>query len=273
MDNRPRARCYAVVSGKGGVGKSVITANLAAGFAGSGMRTLVIDADLGLANLDVILGVNPTGTVQDILAGSLTVEEVLVRTRAGFDLLPAGSGTLETSLLTPALAAGLENLIEKLAARYEAILFDAGAGIGEVVLFFARNADEIVLVVTPEPTSLMDAYATLKILALRFGCSDFRLVVNQADPRHPEQSGTMIAAHLQQVVSKFVCADGGVPVRIHLAGSLPLDPAVGRSISRQRLLGETEPYAPVTSLLPRLVASLRAEPPRSAIRHSSGDPS
>jgi flagellar biosynthesis protein FlhG len=261
MGSERRARRYAVISGKGGVGKSVITANLAAAFASAGQRTLVIDADLGLANLDVMLGLNPTGTIQDVLAGSLAIDKVLVPTRAGFDLLPAGSGTLENSLLTPELATSLRQLLDTLEFRYDAILFDAGAGIGEVVLFFARLADEIVLVVTPEPTSLMDAYATVKILSLRFGCTDYRLVVNQADPHCPEKSGAMIATHLQQVVSRFLSVDGGIPVRLHLTGTLPKDPAVSRSISRQRLLSESDPEAPVTSVIPRLVESLRTEPP------------
>jgi flagellar biosynthesis protein FlhG len=257
MGSEPRARRYAIISGKGGVGKSVLTANLAAAFSRAGQRTLVIDADLGLANLDVILGVNPAGTIQDVLAGRLAVEEALVHTRAGFDLLPAGSGALESSLLTPTIASCVRQLINTLELRYDAILFDAGAGVGEVVLFFARLADEIVLVVTPEPTSLMDAYATVKILARRFGCADFRLVVNQADPHRPEESGASVAKHLQQVVTRFLSADGALPVRIHHAGSLPKDPAVGRSISRQQLLLEIEPKAPVAVLLPRLVESLR----------------
>jgi flagellar biosynthesis protein FlhG len=154
----------------------------------------------------------------------------------------------------------VQQLIDTLELRYDAILFDAGAGIGEVVLFFARLADEIVLVVTPEPTSLMDAYATVKILARRFGCADFRLVVNQADPNRTEESGAVVARHLQQVVTRFLSADGALPVRLHHAGSLPRDPAVGRSISRQQLLSEIEPKAPVTSLIPRLVESLRSEP-------------
>ncbi|MBZ5498165.1 MAG: MinD/ParA family protein [Acidobacteriia bacterium] len=267
MSNEQRGRRYAIVSGKGGVGKTVITANLAAAFASSGHRTLVLDADLGLANLDVILGINPSGTIQDVLAGNLTLEEVLVRTRGGFDLLPAGSGTLETNLLTPDLATGLSQLLDKLDTRYDSILFDAGAGIGEVVLFFARMADEIVLIVTPEPTSLMDAYAMVKILALRFGCRDFRLVVNQADPHHPEQAGTVIANHLQQVVSRFLCVDGGLPIRLHFTGSLPLDPAVSRSVTRQRLLAENDPQAPVAAIITRLAESLQTGLPGRTQEH------
>ena len=266
MSHELRARRYAVISGKGGVGKSVITANLAAAFAHAGQRTLVLDADLGLANLDVILGVDPVGTIQDVLDGSLKIEEVLVRTPAGFDLLPAGSGTLGMSLLTPALAMDLRRLLDRLESRYDVTLFDVGAGIGEVVLFFARLADEIVLIVTPDPTSLMDAYAIVKILALRYGCTDFHLVVNQADPNRTEQSGMAVAGRLQQVISKFLVVEGGVPVRLHLAGSLPADPAVSKAISRQRLLAETDPQAPFAALIPRLAAALRAVPDAYAPR-------
>ncbi len=263
MSSDQRARRYAVVSGKGGVGKTVITANLAAAFARAGQRTLVLDADLGLANLDVILGVHATGTLQDVLTGSCGVAEALVHTRTGFDLLAAGSGSLETTLLTPDLASNLQTVLQELESRYDAILFDAGAGVGEVVLHFARIADEIVLVVTPEPTSLMDAYATVKILALRFGCRDFRLVVNQVDPKNLEQTGVIVANHLQHVVTRFLSVEGSAPVRLHHVGSLPSDPAVGRAISRQRLLLETEPSSPVASMIAQLADSLCA--PTSAV--------
>jgi len=258
MSKQNRARRYAIVSGKGGVGKTMITANLAAALSRSGDRTLVLDADLGLANLDVLLGVAAPGSLLDVLSGRLAIRDAVVHTRAGFDLLPAGSGAFETTLLTPDLACNLESLLRDIESGYDAILFDAGAGIGEVVLFFARIADEVVLVVTPEPTSLMDAYATVKVLALRFGCTTFHLVVNQADPRHPERSGLNVANHLQQVVTKFIPAGEGPPIRLHLAGSLPTDPAVRKAISRQQLLMESEPNAPVACLFPRLAESLKS---------------
>jgi len=257
MNDRVRARRYAVISGKGGVGKTVITANLAAALAGSGQRILVVDADLGLANLDVVLGVNPSGTIQDVFAGQLAVDQAIIHTRCGFDLLPAGSALLETSCFTPSLAANVADLLEKIESRYDAILFDAGAGIGEVVLFFARLADDIVLIVTPEPTSIMDAYAAVKVLALRYGCTDIRLVVNQADPKRPEQSGIQVANHLQKVVNRFLSAECGSPVRLHLAGSLPSDPAVGEAIRQRQLLFETDPCTPVAQGIPRLAKCLR----------------
>jgi flagellar biosynthesis protein FlhG len=264
MSRDQRARRYAIISGKGGVGKTVITANLAAALVSAGDRTLVLDADLGLANLDVILGEHPSATLGDFLAGDRTIDDILIHTRAGFDLLPAGSGTFETTQLTPHLASKLESLLKSLDEQYDAILFDAGAGIGEIVLHFARIADEVVLVVTPEPTSMMDAYATVKVLAVRFGCRNFRLVVNHADPRRPEQSGMAVAAHLQQVVTRFLSSEEDVPVRLHLAGSLPVDPAVGRAVCRRRLIAEVEPEAPAACLIPRLAQSLRGPVPDRA---------
>ena len=137
---RREARRYAVVSGKGGVGKSVITANLAAAVAASGKSTLVFDADLGLANLDVILGINPKQTLYDVIRGTADVGSVIVQTAGGFDLLPAGSGLVEGTLLTAGMARAVEALLGRLDSDYDAIFFDAGAGIGEVVLFFARLA-------------------------------------------------------------------------------------------------------------------------------------
>jgi flagellar biosynthesis protein FlhG len=258
MPDKNRARRYAIISGKGGVGKTVITANLAAALAAGGQRVLVVDADLGLANLDVILGENPVGTIQDVIAGDLTVEEAIVRTRSGFDLLPAGSGALEMLPPTGHLGVEVISFLERIEHRYDAILFDAGAGIGEVVLHFARLADEIVLVVTPEPTSVMDAYATIKVLALRYGFKDIRLIVNQADPATPGLSGMRVANHLQSVVTKFVSAECGSPVRLHFAGSFPSDPGVSRSIKQQRLLAEMDPANPVAALMPLVAESLQS---------------
>jgi flagellar biosynthesis protein FlhG len=256
MPSEMPARRFAVISGKGGVGKTVITANLAAALATCGKRTLVLDADLGLANMDVILGLNAEGSIEDVLAGRMTEEEAIVHTRLGFDLLPAGSGLLESTLLTPDLTTSMESLLQRLESRYDAILFDVGAGIGEVVLFFARIADEVVVVVTPEPTSLMDAYALIKILSLRFACRNFRLVVNHADPSHPEHSGMVVAARLQQVVSRFLEESAGAQISIRLSGSLPTDPSVARAVSRQQSLAETDPMGPVASRIPRLAESL-----------------
>ncbi len=247
-----KARRITVISGKGGVGKTVITANLAAALASAGERILVVDADLGLANLDVILDIAPHFTIKDVLSGNCSVDEVLLPTQKGFDLLPAGSGLPEGTVLTPTLTKNLESLLDSLEYRYDAMLFDAGAGIGDVVLFFANLADEILLVVTPEPTSLMDSYATIKVLNRMYGRCEFLLVVNQANPACAGQVGTSVVNHLKNVISQFIESGGQDSVSIRLIGSIPLDPAIPRAIRHRQLLTEISPQAPSTCLMNHL---------------------
>jgi flagellar biosynthesis protein FlhG len=253
-----KARRIAVISGKGGVGKTVLTANLAAAWSLIGRRILVVDADLGLANLDILLGVAPQFTIQDVLHGTHAVEEVLMPTAKGFDLLPAGSGLPEGTIFTPALAEHIESILGSLEHRYDAILFDAGAGVGEVVLFFANLAHEILIVVTPEPTSLTDAYATIKILNQLHERSEFLLVVNQANPNCSVQIGVSVANHLQNVISKFFGATDRNSVKIELIGAIPQDSAIPQAIKQRQLLTEISPQAPSTCLLNHLATFLDA---------------
>jgi flagellar biosynthesis protein FlhG len=255
---KKKALRIAVVSGKGGVGKSIITANLAAALSSAGRKILVFDADLGLANLDVILGIAPPFTIYDTLHGNRPLDEVVVSTTKGFDLIPAGSGLPEGAMLTEILAENVESFLGSLEYRYDAVLFDAGAGIGDVVLFFANLADEILLVVTPEPTSLLDAYAIIKILHQLHGKNEFLLVVNLANPNCIDQTGASIAAHLQNVISRYLESDDRNPVRVHLIASIPVDPAVPHSVKHRQLLAEMSPEAPSTCRMHHLADFLGA---------------
>ncbi len=249
-----KARRIAVISGKGGVGKTVITANLAASLSLIGRRVLVVDADLGLANLDILLDVTPKHTIQDLLDGTHRLEEVLLPTAKGFDLLPAGSGLQEGTVFTPSLAESIESLLDSLEDHYDAILFDAGAGVGDMVLFFANLADEILLVVTPEPTSLMDGYAAIKILSQLYERNEFLLVVNQANPDCSGQIGITVASHLQNVVSRFLGSSEQKAVRIELIGSIPQDPTIPQAIRHRQLLAEFDPHAPSASFMDHLAS-------------------
>jgi flagellar biosynthesis protein FlhG len=260
-DKRKKARRIAVISGKGGVGKTVITANLAAALSSLGRRVLVIDADLGLANLDIILGVEPKLTIHDTLHGICSLEEAVLHTTKGFDLLPSGSGLPEGALFTKAIAEHVHSILETLESTYDVILFDAGAGVGDVVLYFAELAHELVLVVTPEPTSMMDAYATIKILHQQHERSEFLLVVNQANPGGPGQIGAAVASHLQNVTSKFLVS--GQPVRLELIGCIPHDPAIPHAIRQRQLLGEINPHAPSACLINQLAGRLDGRVPQA----------
>jgi flagellar biosynthesis protein FlhG len=244
-----KARRIAVISGKGGVGKTVITANLAAALSSIGRRILVVDADLGLANIDILLGVDPQFTIQDALRGTHSLDEILLHTTKGFDLLPAGSGMPEGAAFTTTLAEKMASILNSLEHRYDAILLDAGAGVGDVVLFFAGLAHEILLVATPEPTSLMDAYATIKIVSQLHDRNEFLLVVNQANPDCSNQIGIAVANHLQNVISKFLGSKDQNPVRVELIGVIPQDPAIPSSIRQRQLLAETNPQAIAAGLM------------------------
>ena len=259
MSTEPgKARRIAVVSGKGGVGKTVITANLAASLSLKGSRILVVDADLGLANLDILLGVSTEYTLLDVLHGNCRVDDILLRTRNGFDLLPAGSGLPEGTVLTQVLAEGIESILGSIENRYEIILFDAGAGVGDVVLFFANLADDVLLVVTPEPTSLMDSYAIIKILNQTHQKGEFLMIVNQVSPDNSSQIADSVIGRLENVISQFINVEGKKPVRLELMGSIPLDPAVPHAIRRRQLLSEISPKAPSVFFLDRFADYLHS---------------
>ena len=250
------ARVMALTSGKGGVGKTVLTANLAAALARRGERVLVLDADLGLANLDVLLGLAPKRTLHDVFTGKATLDEALFDAPGGFSVLLAGSGLIEYSRLTPELRGRLLEVVEAVRPRFDRVLLDTGAGISEVVLYTISLADEVLVVATPEPTSLTDAYATIKVLAAQQQRTRMRLVVNQSD--QPGE-GRMIRGQLQQVVDRFVSNGTDVPLRLELLGDVPRDSAVREAVQRRQLLLDAYPGAAAAQAVAALAARLAGE--------------
>ncbi|MBK1614557.1 cobyrinic acid a,c-diamide synthase [Rubrivivax gelatinosus] len=237
---RPRARISAITSGKGGVGKTFIAANLAAALARQGRRVLVLDADLGLANLDVVLNLYPKLTLHDVFTGKCTLDEALLPAPGGFTVLLAGSGMVEYSRMTPEVRDQLLRVITEVAPRFDHVILDTGAGISDVVLYAVSLADDVVVVATPEPTSLTDAYATIKVLATTQGRRLMQVLVNQA--RRPGE-GRVVRQQLQAVVDRYVVPGLGTPVRLELLGEVPVDPAVREAVLRRQLLLETMPGA------------------------------
>jgi len=234
-------RILAVTSGKGGVGKTFVSANLAAALAARGERVLVLDADLGLANLDVVLNLFPKVTLHDVLTGRI-----------------ACSGLVEYSRLTPQVRDQLSEIILQLVPRFDRILLDTGAGISDVVLHAVSLADEVLVVVTPEPTSMTDAYATIKVLATLQKRRHVRLVVNQVSAAG---EGRTIRNQLQLVVDRFVApqlkAEGdSVPLVLELLGEIPIDPAVREAVGKRALLLVTMPGAPAATALTAAAARL-----------------
>lgn len=258
-----RARILAVTSGKGGVGKTFMSANLAAALARLGERVLVLDADLGLANLDVVLNLFPKTTLHDVFTGKATLDAALLPAPGGFDVLLAGSGLVEYSRLTPEVRDRLLDVIEQVSPRYDRIILDTGAGISDVVLYTVSLAHDVLVVATPEPTSLTDAYATIKVLAAQQERRLIRLAVNQVS-RAGE--GKVIRGQLQQVIDRYVSptlvrdGDGSAEqIKLTLLGEVPADPSVREAVQKRQLLLHMLPGSPsaraVQGLAERLVAA------------------
>lgn len=251
----PEARSHimAVTSGKGGVGKTFVSANLAAALARHGRKVLVLDADLGLANLDVVLNLFPKITLHDVFTGKATLPQAVLPAPGGFHVLLAGSGMVEYSRMTPEVRDKLQQVIDEVSPRFDHVLLDTGAGISDVVLYTVGLAGEVLVVATPEPTSLTDAYATIKVLATTQARRRIRLLVNQT--RRPGE-GRAVRQQLQQVVDRYVNPTLDAPVRLELLGEVPADPAVREAVLRRQLLLELLPGTPPALALLQLAPKL-----------------
>lgn len=250
-----RALVFAVTSGKGGVGKTFVSANTAAALAKRGQRVLVLDADLGLANLDVVLNLYPKITLHDVFTGKATLREAILRAPGGFDVLLAGSGLVEYSRLTSDVREQFQTVLHDVMLDYDVVILDTGAGISDVVLYAISLADEVLLVSTPEPTSLTDAYAAIKVLATQQKRQQVRLVVNQA--ARPGD-GRAITGQLQQVLDRFVTTDTGRPMRLVHMGDIPADPSVREAVMRRQLLMQQMPGCPAALAVAQLANKIES---------------
>jgi flagellar biosynthesis protein FlhG len=233
-------RVMAVTSGKGGVGKTMLTANLAVLAAKRGKRVLIIDADLGLANVEIVFGAKPKRHLGDLLSPDVSVDDVLVEVKPGIHILPAASGIQQLTQLGQEEKLRLIAVLDGMAERFDLVLIDSGAGIGDNVLFFVSMAQEIVLVVTPEPTSLVDAYAAVKVLSQHMGLKDFGVVINSVVDE--------MAA--RDVFQKLVnLADRFLSVRIRHLGYVTRDENVHRAVMAQKPIADLFAQAPATRAL------------------------
>ena len=221
-----------IASGKGGVGKTFISANIASSFAMDGKRVLVVDCDLGLANLDVLLGISPRFTLQDIVFGDRSVRDVVISTTAGFDLIPATSGVKEMAQLLYEKIQLMKSTLGSICAEYDRVILDTGAGISDVVLQFNLFAPKNIIVLTKEPTSLTDAYAVIKLMHQRFGRHSFGIIVNSAKD---EKEASRTFGHMDSVCRQFL----GFP--LNYLGYIVDDDAVPRSILNREMLVQSSP--------------------------------
>ncbi len=244
-------RVIAITSGKGGVGKTNVSSNLAYLAAAAGQRVLIVDADLGLANVEILYGITPRYHLGHLLEGSASIENVLAQGPLGIRILPAGSGLRSLTNLDDAQRMRLLTALDKIEDDFDLVLFDTGAGIGDNVLFFCGGAQEALLVVTAEPTSLTDAYASVKVLSLEGGVEHFNVVVNLAPS---EQNAREIFEKLCTITRRFLKA------KLRYLGSVPRDENVHRSVMAQQPVSKLFPQSPATRALTGISERLFGEP-------------
>jgi flagellar biosynthesis protein FlhG len=216
------ARSIAVTSGKGGVGKTQLSANLALALGKRGQKVLLLDADLGLASLDLALGIHPHADLLSVVRGERNIDDILVEAAHGVQLVPACPGRYEMANLGPAEREKLRVTVEDLARRFDVLIIDTGAGIGANPVGFASLANEVLLVTTPDPTSLRDAYAMAKVLNKRAGVDTIQLVANQVAS---EAGGLEVYERLLGISQRFLSLE------LSYLGCLPKDETVARAVA------------------------------------------
>jgi len=253
----PGTRVISVSSGKGGVGKTNSVANLAIAFSRLGKRVLLLDADLGLGNLDVLLGLAPRFNIGHLLRGEKTIEEVLVDGPEGVKILPASSGVQELTDLSTEERLSLASHLEGLEELFDIMIIDTGAGISSNVLFFNVSAQEIMVVVTPEPTSITDAYALMKVLLNKHGERRFKLLVNEVKSR---REGHDVYRKISLAAERFL------NISVEYIGCVLLDENIQKSVIRQKAVIELYPESKASQCYQEIAREICDLPVQSGLK-------
>ncbi|HUV49836.1 MAG TPA: MinD/ParA family protein [Anaerolineae bacterium] len=245
-------RVISITSGKGGVGKTNITVNLAYIFSKMGKRILLLDADTGLANIDVILGITPKYNLYHVLNGEKTLSEAVIEGPGGIKILPASSGIPGMAELSKGQKFTLLEEMDGLAEDFDFMLIDTAAGIADNVMYFNMAAREIIVVVSPEPTSLTDAYALIKILYQTYKAKCFKLIVNMV---RDSNEATEVYTRLSNAANHFL------DLPIEYLGYIPYDQNVSKAVRRQRLLTEIFSDSKASKSMYKIIEKLCLKPP------------
>lgn len=228
-------RVIAVTSGKGGVGKTNIVGNLAVAMSRQGMRVVIIDADVGLANIDIVFNLRPLYTLRHVISGEKTLEEIMIQTRHGIRIIPGGSGFASLTQLNEGQKLTLLGEFEALADQADIILVDTGAGISSNVLYFNAASDECIVIATTEPTSITDAYAMMKVMSREYQTRYFKLIVNMTES---EKDAKRVFASLSNALDKFL-----KDVVLAYLGHIPFDRHLQHAVQKRSLLLDQTPDA------------------------------
>jgi flagellar biosynthesis protein FlhG len=241
---------FSVTSGKGGVGKTNISVNLACELARAGKRVLLLDADLGLANVDVLLGITPERNIFHLFYEGVALQDILCETPYGFNILPASSGVSEMLSLDTGQKLEMLEAMDVLENDLDYLIVDTGAGINDNVLYFNLAAQERLVVLTPEPTSLTDAYALIKVMQMKHDVGRFRVLVNMAEN---EKSAKDIFKRLYMACDHFLTG-----VFLEYEGFIPRDANARKCVSRQIPFTVAEPSCPASQAVQKLAKNVEA---------------
>lgn len=259
MNQSRQIKVVAVTGGKGGVGKTNLTLNTAIACAKQGKRVMVLDADLGLANVDVMLGLRVDRNLSHVLSGDCTLDEILVNGPYGVKIAPASSGTKSMTELSEHEHAGLIRAFGELSTPIDMLFIDTAAGISDMVVSFSRAAQDVLMVVCDEPTSLTDAYALIKILNREHGVFKFKIVANMV---RSEREGTELFNKLSKVTTRFL------DVALELNAIVPFDENIRKAVRKQTAIVEAFPSSPASKAITKLAEDIGTWPvPKQAGGH------
>lgn len=237
----------AVASGKGGVGKTHVSVNLAFQLSRLGQRVLLLDADLGLANVDILLGLRTTRNLSHVLAGECTLRDIVVSAPGGLSVIPAASGIKRMSELPARDHALIVQAFSSLRDDVDVMIVDTAAGISDSVVSFSQASQHVLVVVNDEPTSLADAYGLIKVLHRDAGIRRFHVLCNKIDSEH---QGRQVFGRLKEIADRFL------DVILEYAGLVPRDEFVQRALQRQRVVSDVFPGCDAALAFKRLAETV-----------------
>ncbi|HEX7928677.1 MAG TPA: MinD/ParA family protein [bacterium] len=244
-------RVIAVTSGKGGVGKTNVVLNLCLALSRLQRRVFLLDADLGLANVDVLLGMSPRYTLEHVLNGQRDIMDIVLEGPAGFKILPSGSGISELSEMSYEQQMRLFRELSRIEDDVDYLFIDTGAGISSNVLRFNASANEVIVIANPEPTSITDAYALMKLLSIKYHIREFGLIANSVIS---EEDGQAVYDRLNRVCGQFL------NVNLNFLGMIPLDKHMRQAVRQQQALLQAVPPSPAARSITRIAAALDRTP-------------